>query len=71
MAGLFRAIAIDSLEVQIAALEALAEVPALAYGQISEYIQKIGELTIQSLNSGAHAQTKAIMNFWINLATQE
>ena len=46
MAGLFRAIAIDSLEVQIAALEALAEVAALAYGQISEYIQKIGELTI-------------------------
>ena len=46
MDGLFRAIAIDSLEIQTEALQALAEVPALAYSQTSEYIQKIGELTL-------------------------
>ena len=71
MDGLFRAIGIENETIQIDALQALAEVPIIAYHSITEYIPKIGEATLHFMNIGAHAQTKTIMTFWTNLAAQE
>ena len=71
MGGLFSAISINDETIQVAALEALAEVPSIAYGSITEYIPKIGEATQHFMNSGAHTQTRSIMTFWTNLAAQE
>ena len=71
MDGLFRAIGIDNETIQTDALQALAEVPSIAYHSIAEYIPKIGEATQHFMNIDAHAQTRFIMTFWTNLAAQE
>ena len=71
MDGLFKAIGIDNETIQIDALQALAEVPSIAYGVITEYIPKIGEATLHFMNNEAYTQTRSIMTFWTNLAAQE
>ena len=71
MDGLFKAMAIDNEDIQIAALQALAEVPNIAYSEIIDYIPKIGEATIHFMNIEAYSQTRCVMTFWTNLATRE
>ena len=53
MEGLFRAITINDEQVQSDALQALAETPTIAYQVISEYIPKIGEITVQFIQENA------------------
>ena len=71
MEGLFRAIAFNDADIQTVALEALAEVPTIAYSQVSDYIVRIGELTQNFINSGATLQSKQIIQFWTNLCVEE
>ena len=58
MNGLFSAIEIDDEQIQRDALQALAEVPYIAYDVISEYIPRIGEATVKFMaNQDAHKQS--------------
>ncbi len=51
---------------------ALADIPAIAYEVISDYIPKVREYTVKFLmNEDAHKQSKDIMQFWTNLCLQE
>ena len=71
MNGLFKAISINNETIQTDALQALAEIPSIAYDSITEYIPQIGEATLHFINVEAHTQTRFIMTFWTNLAAQE
>ena len=71
MDGLFNAMGIDNEDIQNAALEAIAEVPNIAYSEITDYIPKIGEATIHFMNIEAYTQTRFAMTFWTHLATRE
>ena len=71
MEGLFRAIAFNDADIQTVALEALAEVPTIAYSQVSDYIMRIGELTQNFINLGATLKYKQIIQFWTNLCVEE
>jgi len=72
MDGLFRAIEIDEESIQIDALQALAEVPNIAYEVVTEHIPRIGELTVKFMQApNAYKQAKNILQCWTNLCTQE
>ena len=71
MDGIFKAININNETIQTDALQALAEIPSIAYNSIIEYIPKIGETTLNFINVEAHTLTRNIMTFWTNLASQE
>ncbi len=51
MEGLFNAIGIDDEQIQIDALQALADVPQIAYETISECIPRVGETTVKFMQS--------------------
>jgi len=62
MNGLFTAIEIDDEQIQRDALQAMAEVPYIAYETISEYIPRIGEATVKFMSSpDAHKQSQSIL----------
>ena len=71
MEGIFRAMFINDEQIQIDALQALEEVPEIAYTSIAEYIPKIGEATMNYLQANMLAQTRQIMTFWTSLCVEE
>ena len=72
MTGLLNAIEIDDEQIQIDALQALADVPYIAYETIGEYIPRIGEVTVKFMQSpDANQQSKSILQFWTNLCQTE
>jgi predicted Zn-dependent protease with MMP-like domain len=71
MDGLFRAINIQNEQIQNVALEALSEVPALAYSFMPDYIMQVGEITSNFINAKALVQSRQIMLFWTNICQEE
>ena len=53
------------------ALEALAEVPTIAYDHISSRLEEVGKITVKFLTDNVHEQTRSILNFWNNLSVEE
>lgn len=71
MEGILRALSINDDESQNAALQALQEVPTIAYQYIDDYIVKIGNETHKLLQSSDFEQTRYIFNFWTTLCKEE
>ena len=71
MAGLFRAIKIQDEQVQTDAIQALAEVPTIAYGHIMELIPQVGECTVTFLAQGHPQPIREMLKFWSNLCQVE
>lgn len=72
MDGLFRAIEIPHQQIQTDAIQALAEVPEIAYNHIFEYIPRIGDATFKFMqNPDTYDQAISILQFWQNLCTAE
>lgn len=69
MDGLFRALEINEEDIQVKALEALSEVPTIGYNCITDYVPRIGEITVRFMQSNATTatQAKGILAFWTTL----
>ena len=52
-------------------MKALAEVPSVGYKHLSHYIQKIGEITFQLMDTEDYECTKLVLQFWINTCKEE
>ena len=68
---IFNALSIPDEEVVELALKNLAEVPAVGYPFLNDYIQKIGETTIALLSSGSPSCIKYSLLFWTGVCKEE
>ena len=71
MKGIFDAMEIDDDTIQTDAIEALADVPEVAYEHISDQVTTIGQWTQKYLQAQNYAHVREIFEFWINLAIFE
>ena len=71
MDGIFRAIAIADEQIQQDALQALQEVPMIAYQVLGDYILRVGEMTHKFMTENDSQNTKASLQFWIHLCQAE
>jgi hypothetical protein len=71
MQGLFKAAYMDDEEVQETAMQALAEIPNIAYNEIVGDIQAMGELTNNLMTAKKFVALRQAMHFWTNVCTVE
>lgn len=71
LTGLFKAAMIDDESIQEKALEAIAETPFVGYQQADSFIPRVGELTLNLINTDRYSVIRQAFYFWTNLAKEE
>ena len=72
MNGIFQAASLQDDQVQEDAVQTLAEIPAIGYDQIDDYVITIGQLTHQMMTcEHKESQTRHLIRFWSQLCREE
>lgn len=72
MNGIFQAASLQDDQVQEDAVQTLAEIPAIGYDQIDNYVITIGQLTHQMMTcEHKESQTRHLIRFWSQLCREE